>query len=66
MKEIPFQAQIEYTTPKGAKFLRVITSKTQATMVQEDLKQGANLGVAHQRVTTQTAALYSQGEMQKS
>lgn len=58
LKEIPFQAQIEYVNPKGSKFLRVITSKTKATEMKEDLKQDANLGVVHQRVTSQTAALY--------
>jgi hypothetical protein len=58
LKEIPFQAQIEYVNPKGGKFLRVITSRTKATEMKEDLKQDANLGVVHQRVTSQTAALY--------
>jgi hypothetical protein len=34
--------------------------------MKEDLTQDANLGVVHQRVTSQTAALYSKGEKEKS
>jgi hypothetical protein len=64
LKEIPFQAQIEYTSVKGGKYLRVITSKTKTTTIQEDLNEAANLGVVHQRVTAQTANLYSKGQKQ--
>lgn len=46
--------------------MRIITSRTKTTEAQEDLKEAANLGVVHQRVTAQTAALYSAGEKVQS
>lgn len=31
LKKVPFQSQIVYTSPKGGKFLRVISSESQTT-----------------------------------
>jgi hypothetical protein len=31
LKKVPFQAQITYTSPKGGKFLRVISSESLTT-----------------------------------
>lgn len=31
LKTVPFQAQILYTSPKGGKFLRVISSQSKTT-----------------------------------
>ena len=39
IKDIPFQAQVVFTSPKGGKFLRVISSQTKATMEKSVLKK---------------------------
>lgn len=61
LKKVPFQAQIEYTSPTGGKFLRVISSVCDTTEEKEEMKKEANLGVVHHRITNQTAALYKKG-----
>ena len=66
LKKIPFQAQIEYTSPRGGKFLRVISAECDATSSKEEMKKDANLGVVHQRITAQTAALYQAGDYKGS
>lgn len=66
MKKVPFQSQIIYTSPKGGKFLRVISSESQTTTEKEEMKKDANIGVVHQRITSNTAALFSKGESMKS
>lgn len=35
LKKVPFQAQVVYTSPKGGKFLRVITSQSEVTFEKE-------------------------------
>jgi hypothetical protein len=44
----------------------VITAKSQTTTKKEEMKKEANLGVVHQRITSQTAALYSKGDYKES
>jgi hypothetical protein len=58
---VPFQAQIEYTSPTGGRFLRVISSVCSTTASKEEMSKEANLGVVHHRITNQTAALYRKG-----
>lgn len=62
LKKVPFQAQIIYSSPKGGKFLRVITSESLTTTEKEEMKKDANIGVVHQRITSNTAAMFSKGE----
>lgn len=66
LKKIPFQAQIEYTSPCGGKFLRVISAECDATSSKEEMKKDVNLGVVHQRITSHTAALYQAGDFKGS
>jgi len=37
LQKVPFQAQIVYTSPKGGKFLRVITSESKTTKEQKEM-----------------------------
>jgi hypothetical protein len=66
LKKVPFQAQVIYTSPKGGKFLRVISSESETTMEKEQMKKDANIGVVHQRITSNTAAMFSKGESVQS
>lgn len=63
---MPFQAQITYSSPKGGKFLRVISSESQTTTEKKVMEKEANIGVVHQRIASNTAAMYSRGEIQGS
>lgn len=66
LKKVPFQAQVIYTSPKGGKFLRVISSESETTMEKEQMKKDANIGVVHQRITSNTASMFSKGESVQS
>ena len=66
LKKVPFQAQVIYSSPKGGKFLRVISSESETTMEREQMKKDANIGVVHQRITSNTAAMFSKGESVQS
>ena len=59
---MPFQSQIIYNSPKGGKFLRVISSESETTMEKKELLKEANIGVVHQRIASNTAAMYSRGD----
>lgn len=61
LKKVPFQTQIFYTSPKGGKYLRVVSSESNTTTDKKEMLKDANIGVAHQRVATITANLYSKG-----
>jgi len=37
LQKVPFQAQIVYISPKGGKFLRVITSESKTTKEQKEM-----------------------------
>jgi len=62
LKKVPFQAQVIYVSPKGGKFLRVISSESETTTEKEQMKKDANIGVVHQRVASNTAAMFSKGD----
>lgn len=66
LKKVPFQSQITYTSPKGGKYLRVISSESKTTTEKEEMKKDANIGVVHQRVATNTAAMFGKGRAQES
>lgn len=66
MKTVPFQAQIVYNSPKGGKFMRVISSESKTTTEKEEMKEDVNIGVVHQRITSNTAAMYNRGEIMES
>jgi hypothetical protein len=66
LKKVPFQAQIIYTSAKGGKFLRVISSESETTTDKDLSKKDANIGVVHQRITSNTAAMFSKGESVQS
>jgi hypothetical protein len=66
LKKIPFQTQIFYTSPKGGKFLRVVSSESETTTEKKQSYQNANIKVAQQRVAAITANLYSQGNQVQS
>ncbi len=66
LKKVPFQAQIIYSSPKGGKFLRVISSESLTTTEKEEMKKDVNIGVVHQRITSNTAAMCSKGESLRS
>lgn len=66
LKKVPFQAQITYESPKGGKFLRVISSESKTTMERKEMEKEANIGVVHQRVTSQTAQIFSKGAYKES
>jgi hypothetical protein len=63
LKKVPFQSQIVYTSPKGGKFLRVISSESQTTTERKEMEKEANIGVVHQRIASNTAAMYSRGQI---
>lgn len=62
LKKVPFQTQILYTSPRGGKFLRVVSSESKTTTDKKEMLKDANIGVAHQRVTALTANMYSKGD----
>lgn len=62
LEKVPFQAQITYTSPKGGRFLRVISSESKTTTERKVMEKEANIGVVHQRVVSNTAALHSRGD----
>ena len=66
LKKVPFQSQIVYFSPKGGKFLRVISSESLTTMEKKEMMKEANIGIAHQRITSNTAAMYSRGNHTES
>ena len=66
LDKVPFQTQIIYTSPRGGKFLRVISSESKTTFEKKELTMKANLPVVHQRVTSMTANLYKQGDFKGS
>jgi hypothetical protein len=66
LKKVPFQSQIIYTSPKGGKFLRVISSESETTTEKKVMEKEANIGVVHQRIASNTAAMYSRGDVQGS
>ena len=39
LKKVPFQSQIIYESPKGGKFLRVISSESETTMEKKELEK---------------------------
>lgn len=63
LKKVPFQAQILYTSPKGGKYLRVISSESKTTENRKEMEKQANIGVVSQRVTSLTANMYSKGNV---
>lgn len=66
LKKVPFQTQIFYTSPRGGKFLRVISSQSATTTDKKEIYKNANIGVAHQRVAAVTTNLYSKGDAVES
>jgi len=46
--------------------LRVISSECNTTTLRDEMVKNANLGVVHQRITSQTAALYHAGNYKDS
>ena len=66
IKKVPFQTQVLYDSPKGGKFLRVISSESKTTTDKKESMKSANIGVAHQRVTSLTANLYAKGDHTES
>lgn len=61
LKKIPFQTQILYTSPKGRKYLRVVSSESKTTTDKGASMKTANIAVAQTRATTVTANLYAKG-----
>ncbi len=61
LKKVPFQSQIVYTSPKGGKFLRVISSESETTTERKEMEKQANIGVVHQRIASNTAQMYARG-----
>lgn len=61
IQKVPFQTQILYTSPRGGKFLRVVSSESKTTTDKKESIKNANIGVAHQRVAAITTNLYSKG-----
>lgn len=39
LEKVPFQAQITYLSPKGGKFLRIISSESKTTMERKDMEK---------------------------
>jgi hypothetical protein len=66
LQKVPFQAQITYTSPKGGRFLRVVSSESKTTTERAEMESAANIGVVHQRIASNTAQLYSRGDLTKS
>lgn len=66
LKTVPFQAQITYSSPKGGRFLRVISSESKTTTEKKVMEKEANIGVVHQRIASNTAAMYSRGQVAES
>ena len=66
LKKVPFQTQILYESPKGGKYLRVISSESKTTTEKKDLLDSARIGVVHTRATTVTANLFSRGDISQS
>lgn len=62
IKKVPFQTQILYTSPKGAKYLRVVSSESNTTTDKKQILKNANIAVAHQRITSLQAQTYAQGD----
>jgi len=62
LKKVPFQTQIFYTSPRGGKFLRVVSSESKTTTDKNQSIKDVNIGVAHQRVAAITTNLYSKGD----
>ena len=62
LEKVPFQAQITYLSPKGGKFLRIISSESKTTMERKDMEKQINIGVVHQRVASNTAQMFSRGQ----
>ena len=61
LKKVPFQTQILYTSPKGRKYLRVVSSESKTTTDKGASMKTANIAVAQTRATTVTANLYAKG-----
>lgn len=55
LKELPFQAQIEYTNMEENEVLRVITMKLPVTQNKEEVKKGANVKIVAMRVAHDVA-----------
>lgn len=66
IKKVPFQTQIMYTSPKGGKYLRVLSSESKTTVDRKEMEKQANIGVVSQRVTSLTANMYSKGDVKGS
>lgn len=66
LKKVPFQTQILYTSVKGAKYLRVVSSESKTTTDKKVTMANVNIAVAQTRATTVTANLYAKGDHQKS
>lgn len=66
LKKVPFQSQIVYTSPKGGKFLRVISSESETTTERKEMEKQANIGVVHQRIASNTAQMYARGQAKGS
>lgn len=56
IKELPFQAQIIYTTTEGHRFIRVVTSALKTTENKKVVEQHVEkMKVIHERMGQQTA-----------
>lgn len=61
IKEVPFQAQIHYTSLEGHKFMRVVTKKQSTTTELKHAEKHLNPKVIHKRVAQQSANYLHEG-----
>eukprot|EP01102_Stenamoeba_stenopodia_P018668 TRINITY_DN6891_c0_g1_i2.p1 TRINITY_DN6891_c0_g1~~TRINITY_DN6891_c0_g1_i2.p1 ORF type:complete len:715 (+),score=225.83 TRINITY_DN6891_c0_g1_i2:79-2223(+) len=59
---LPFQVQIEYQRPNGAKLMRLITQVQQTTSIRTQAEEEANVAVLATHVAQKSAQLAQEGE----